>query len=74
MAENELIDKIWLVWWTYEANYSEPTVTLAKTPEEAFKNEFPRYAKTSDLNFHKYVIEIKSPKCIHIYDGNVKSH
>jgi hypothetical protein len=55
--------KMFVVWWTYSANYSEPKIVIAKTPADAFRLAFPQYAHTNGGEFHKYAVEIRNCGC-----------
>jgi hypothetical protein len=52
--------KMYVVWWTYSANYSEVMIEMAKTPEEAFGQAFPFYLNGHDPKFRKYMVRIQS--------------
>lgn len=52
--------KLYVVFWMYLANYSDPEVVIADTPEQAFKEKFPLYANVKNVDMHKYVIEIQN--------------
>lgn len=56
----EVGDKMFVVFWQYDANYSEPRITIANTPEQAFKSEFPLRANIKDPDFHKFAIRIRT--------------
>jgi len=53
-------NKFFVVWWTYDANYSEPVIVLADTPQEAFNKASPQFARTTDPALHKYAVETNS--------------
>lgn len=54
--------KLFVVFWTYSANYSDIDIVSADTPEQAFERKFPFYYNTKHPDFHKYAIEIKDVK------------
>jgi hypothetical protein len=55
-------NKLFVVFWTYSANYSDIDIVSADDPVQAFERKFPFYVNTKDPDFHKYVIEIKDVK------------
>ncbi len=64
--------KMYVVWWNYVANYSDPKIELATSPVEAFENAFPFYKKTKNVEFHRFAVEIlNSSKAVEIIDGKI---
>jgi hypothetical protein len=51
-------DKLYVVFWHYSANYSEPDIVSADNPRQAFERKFPFYINTKNVDFHRYAIEI----------------
>lgn len=56
MSDNE---RLFVVFWQYQANYDAPRIVKARTPEEAFDSVYHFYAKTIHPDFHRYIIEIE---------------
>jgi hypothetical protein len=68
MADHSMAEKIakevgntmFVVWWTYHANFAEPKIVIANNPAEAFQRGFPLYAESHHDDFKKYVVEIQN--------------
>lgn len=50
------------VWWTFVANYGDPKVVEAESPEEAFRAAFPFYATPKNGEFKKYAVLMQNFK------------
>lgn len=51
---------MFVVWWTFDANYSEPQIVVAKDPKDAWDKTFPKYKHSTHPDFHKYVVAIQN--------------
>jgi hypothetical protein len=68
MSDHSLAEKIaadtgsnmYLVWWTYHANYHDPVIIIAKSPEDAFKKVFPSNYDAHHPDFKKYTVHLKN--------------
>lgn len=50
--------RLFVIFWQYQANYSEPEIVEADSPLEAFEQKFHFYGKSKHPDFHRYIIEI----------------
>lgn len=60
-----MTDKLFVVWWVYQANFTEPQFVTAPNAKDAWNKTFPQYVNNSvatavhEGEFHKYAVEIQ---------------